>query len=78
MGQHGQYDPLHVTTSMKITDEEKQVLRGRYDEAVHARSQAQAVTDETIERAIDFMENNGIPLLPWQATAFRRIMGSSR
>jgi hypothetical protein len=29
---------------------------------------------ETVEKCIDFMEERGIPLLPWQAAAFRAIM----
>lgn len=29
---------------------------------------------EKVERTIDWMEEMGIPLLPWQATAFRAIM----
>jgi hypothetical protein len=30
--------------------------------------------EELIERAIDWMEEQGTPLLPWQAAAFRAIM----
>jgi hypothetical protein len=30
--------------------------------------------EELVERAIDWMEEQGTPLLPWQAAAFRAIM----
>jgi pyruvate-formate lyase-activating enzyme len=30
--------------------------------------------EELVERAIDWMEEQGTPLLPWQAVAFRAIM----
>lgn len=30
--------------------------------------------EQLIEDCIDWLENNGMPLLPWQAAAFRAIM----
>jgi hypothetical protein len=53
-----------------VSDVDCALLRG---EAAGVQ-QVRKVDPESVERAIDFMEEIGMPLVPWQAMAFRAIM----
>ena len=75
-------NPMQLTPEMlaPLDPEDVALLTGKPLEQVLAEAEAagvqavRKVDPESVERAIDFMEELGIPLVPWQAMAFRAIM----